>query len=65
MADIFSQENIDTMVQKYMKKVWKGGVVVSACVAIAAARAIIHTQDRSQLVELGGHRHGLIPYFVL
>ena len=48
-------ERLDTMVQKYLKKVREGGGVVTARVAIAAARAIILTQDRSQLIELGGH----------
>ena len=46
---------LDTMVQKYLKEVREGGGVVTARVAIAAARAIIPTQDRSQLRELGGH----------
>lgn len=48
-------DRLDTMVQKYLKKVREGGGVVTARVAIAAARAIIRTQDRSQLIEFGGH----------
>lgn len=48
-------EDLDTMVQKYLKKVREGGGVVTARVAIAAARAVIMTQDRFKLVEYGGH----------
>ena len=40
-------ERLDTMVQKYLKKVREGGGVVTARVAIAAARAIIHTHAGS------------------
>ena len=48
-------ESLDRMVQKYLKKVREGGGVVTARVVVAAARAIILTQDRSKLVEFGGH----------
>ena len=50
-------ESLDTMVQKYLQKVRKTGGVVTARVALAAARAIILTQDctRTKLVEFGGH----------
>jgi hypothetical protein len=43
------------MVQKYLKKVREGGGTVTARVAVAAARAIIMTQDKYKLVEFGGH----------
>ena len=48
-------ESLDRMVQKYLKKVREGGGVVTARVVVAAVRAIILTQDRSKLVEFGGH----------
>ena len=43
------------MVQKYLQKVRKAGGVVTARVALAAAWAIILTQDRTNLAEFGGH----------
>ena len=44
-----------TMVQKYLQKVREAGGVVTARVALAAAQAIILTQDRTKLAEFGGH----------
>lgn len=48
-------ECMDTMVQKYLQKVREAGGVVTARIALAAARAIILTQDRTKLMEFGGH----------
>ena len=50
-------DNLDAKVQTYLKKVRKGGGVVSARIAMAAARGIVLTCDRSTLVEFGGHVH--------
>ena len=46
--------DLDQKVQLYLKKVREGGVV-SAWIAMAAARGIVLTCDRSMLVEFGGH----------
>ena len=48
-------DDLDRKVQLYLKKVRGGGGVVSARIAVAAARGIVLTCDRSMLVEFGGH----------
>lgn len=48
-------DDLDMKVQMYLKKVREGGGVVSSRIAIAAARGIVLTCDRSLLVEFGGH----------
>jgi len=48
-------EDLDMKVQLYLKKVREGGGVVSARIAMAAARGILLSCDRSRLVEFGGH----------
>ncbi len=48
-------EDLDTKVQLYLRKVRKGGGVLSARIAMAAARGILLSCDRSRLVEFGGH----------
>ena len=48
-------DDLDQKVQLYLKKVREGGGVVSARIAMAAARGIVLTCDRSMLVEFGGH----------
>ena len=48
-------DDLDIKVQMYLKKVREGGGVVSARIAMAAARGIVLTCDRSLLVEFGGH----------
>ena len=48
-------DNLDMKVQMYLKKVREGGGVVSARIAMAAARGIVLTCDRSLLAEFGGH----------
>ena len=50
-------DDLDLKVQAYLKKVRKGGGVVSARIAMAAARGILLTCDRSMLAEFGGHVH--------
>lgn len=45
---------MDRKVQLYLKKA-RGGGVVSARIAMAAARGIVLTCDRSMLVEFEGH----------
>ena len=50
-----SSDDLDQKVQLYLKKVREGGGVVSARIAMAAARGIVLTCDRSMLVEFGGH----------
>lgn len=47
-------EDIDCKVQNYLLKVRDGGGVVSARIAIAAARGILLSCDRCRLVEYGG-----------
>lgn len=48
-------EELDSMVQQYLTKVREGGGVVTARIAVAAARGILMSCDRSKLVEFGGH----------
>ncbi len=48
-------EDLDWKVQVYLKYVRDGGGVVSARIAMAAARGILLTCDRSKLAEFGGH----------
>ena len=48
-------DDLDRKVQLCLKKVREGGGVVSAGTAMAAARRIVLTCDRSMLVELRGH----------
>ena len=48
-------DDLDRKVHLYLKKVREGGGVVSARIAMAAARGIVLTCDRSMLVEFGGH----------
>ena len=46
---------LDYKVQLYLKKVREGGGVVSAAIAMAAARGIVLTCNKSLLAEFGGH----------
>ena len=46
---------LDTLVQKYLRKVRDGGGAISARIMMAAARGIILKCDRNKLVEVGGH----------
>ena len=48
-------DDLDQKVQLYLKKVREGGGVVSARIAMAAAKGIVMTCDRSLLAEFGGH----------
>ena len=48
-------EDVDMKVQAYLKKVRDEGGVVSARIAMAAARGILLSCDRSRLVEFRGH----------
>ena len=48
-------EDLDRKVQMYLKKVREGGGVCSARIAIATAKGIVLSYDRSMLVEFGGH----------
>ena len=48
-------ENLDHNVQLNLKRVQDGGGVVTARIAIAAARGIIMSCDRLKLVEFGGY----------
>ena len=48
-------DDLDRKVQLNLKKVREEGVIVSARIAIAAARGIVLTCDRFMLVEFGGH----------
>lgn len=48
-------EDLDRMVQEYMKKVREGGRVVSGKVVLAAAKGILLTCDQSKLVNYGGY----------
>ena len=47
-------EMLDMKVQQYLKRVREGGGVVSARIAMAAARGILLSCNRSRLVEFGG-----------
>ena len=46
-------EELDAKVQMYLKKVREGGGVVSARIAVAAAKGILLTCDKSMLTEYG------------
>ena len=48
-------DKLDKKVQMYLKKVREGRGVVSARIAVAAARGIVHTYNKSLLAEFGGH----------
>lgn len=48
-------EEYDEKVQLYLRKVREGGGIVSARIAIAAARGILLTYDKSKLIEYEGH----------
>lgn len=48
-------EDLDHIVQVYLKKVREGGRAVLARIVIAAARAILLKCNRSMLSEFGGH----------
>ena len=48
-------DDLDMKVQMYLKKVREGGGVILARIAMATARGIVLTCDRSLLVEFGGH----------
>ena len=48
-------KELDSKVQLYLRKVREGGGVVSSGIAIAAAKGILMSCDRSMLVEYGGH----------
>ena len=48
-------EKIDSQVQSCLKKVHEGGSVVTARIAVAAARGINFACGRSELTEFGGH----------
>ena len=46
---------LDEKVQAYLRRVRDGGGVVSARIAIAAARGILLSTDKLKLLECGGH----------
>lgn len=46
---------MDEQLQLYLKKVRQQGGIITASVAVAAARGIVMTVDRRQLAEFGGH----------
>ena len=48
-------DDLDEKVQLYLKNVRKGGGVVSARIAMAAARGILLSYDKYRLAEFGGH----------
>ena len=48
-------ESLDVKVQMYLRRVRDGGGVVTAWIAVAAARGILLSCDRSKLAEFGGH----------
>ena len=48
-------DELDKKVQMYLKKVREGGGIVSARIAVAAARGIVQTYNKSLLAEFGGH----------
>ncbi len=54
---LFVGEIIDSQVQQYLQKFREGGGVVTARIAVAAARGILVACDRSKLAEFGGHIH--------
>ena len=45
---------LDVKVQQYLRRVREGGGIVSARIAMAAARGILLAYNRSRLVEFGG-----------
>ena len=47
--------SIDWMVQSYLKKVREGGGAVTARIAMAAARGVLLSCDKTKLAEFGGH----------
>ena len=47
--------DLDEKVQLYLKKVREGGGVVTARIAMAAAKGILMSSNRGALVEFGGH----------
>ena len=47
--------DLDQKVQLYLKKVRDAGGIVSAAIAVAAARGILVSCDHSKLAEFGGH----------
>ena len=53
---LFGQE-LDSLVQMYLRKVREGGGTVSARIVMAAARGILLKCNRSMLVEFGGDIH--------
>ena len=46
--------DVDAKVQAYLKLVREGGGIVSAMIAIAAAKSLLICYDRSRLAEFGG-----------
>ena len=52
---VFLGKDLDRKVQLYLKKVREGGGVVSARIAMAAARDILLSCEQSRLVEFKGH----------
>ena len=48
-------KNMDEQLQLYLKKIRDQGGIVTASVAVAAARGIVMAVDRQQLAEFGGH----------
>jgi hypothetical protein len=48
-------KNMDDQLQLYLKKIRDQGGIVTASVAVAAARGIVMAIDRRQLAEFGGH----------
>ena len=48
-------QELDSLVQMYLRKVREGGGTVSARIVIATARGILLKCNRSKLVEFGGH----------
>ncbi len=48
-------KQLDAKVQAYLRKLREGGGVVSARIAMAAARGLLNSCDRGSLVEYGGH----------
>ena len=47
--------NVDSQVKTYLRRVRDAGGVVTARIAVAAARGILLSCDRSKLAEFGGH----------
>ena len=48
-------EDLDHMVQSYLKKIRQNGGSVSATIVVATARGILLACDKSILVEFSGH----------